>query len=215
VTDELVHLDEEGRPCASHPQATQDGLFALAMVGARASSFHHDIASKLQGIMMALDEISELIEQQPDADLRRATDTAHTALKELNQLLNMNRALAKPPTRTRQTARELFAAAARRVGVSVRGEIPPVSHDVAAPAATLALGLVIDIAGGTGRARSVEVSGDVLDGRLSVTLGTTRPAPSNAGESLAIASWILSRDGGDVRCTPAGDRLVVHLPVAS
>ena len=215
MTDALVHLDEEGRPCASHPQATQDALFALAMLGARASSFHHDIASKLQGIMMALDEISELIEHQPDADLRRATDTAHTSLKELNTLLNTNRALSKPPTRTRQAGRDLFAAAARRVGVNIRGELPAVSHDVAAPAATLALGLAFDVAGGSGRARSVEVSGDVLDGRLSVTLSTTRPAPSNAGESLAIAAWILARDGGDVRCTPAGDRLVVHLPVAS
>ncbi|HEY5935895.1 MAG TPA: hypothetical protein VIU61_14700 [Kofleriaceae bacterium] len=215
MTDALIHLDEEGRPCASHPQATQDGIFALAMLGARASSFHHDIASKLQGIMMALDEISELIEQQPDADLRRATDTAHTALKELNVLLNTNRALSKPPTRTRQNARDLFAAAARRVGVGLRGELPEVNHDVAGPAATLALGLAFDVAGGTGRSRSVEVAGEVIDGRLTVTLHATRPAASTAGESLAIAAWILARDGGDVRCAPAGDRLTVHLPVAS
>jgi len=175
VTDTFVHLDEDGRPCANHPPAMRDAMFALAMMGARASSFHHDIASKLQGIMMALDEISELGEQNPDADLRRATDTAQTALKELNQLLNANRALAKPPSRTRQELRALVAAAAR----------------------------------------AIDVTTEVTDGRLVLGLVASRPSPDNAGESLAIAAWILGRDGGDLRCTPAGDRLVLQLPIAS
>ncbi|MEJ7598470.1 MAG: hypothetical protein WKG01_11220 [Kofleriaceae bacterium] len=210
----LVHLDDAGKPCASHPHASHDSLFALAMMGARASSFHHDIASKLQGIMMALDEISELVEQQPDADLRRATDTAAGALKELNQLLNMNRALSKPPARTRQALHELVATASRRVGVTVRGALPQTNHDVAGPAVTLAMTLVLDVAGGTGRARSVDITSAAAGNDLALTLTTSRPAPANAGESLAIAGWILGRDGGKLRCRPTSDTLVLHLPVA-
>ena len=215
MSDPLVHLDDQGRPCANHPHASHDSLFALAMIGARASSFHHDIASKLQGIMMALDEISELTEQQPDADLRRATDTATGALKELNQLLNVNRALTKPPSRTRQALGELVAVASRRVGVAVRGELPQLNHDVAGPAVTLALTLALDVAGGTGRARVVDLASEVRGSTLALTLTTSRPSPGNAGESLAIAAWILARDGGSLRCGSGGDQLLVQLPIAS
>ena len=215
MSDPLIHLDEQGRPCVNHPHASHDSLFSLAMMGARASSFHHDIASKLQGIMMALDEISELTEQQRDADLRRATDTATGALKELNQLLNLNRALSKPPTRTRQALGELVAVASRRVGVAVRGELPQLSHDVAGPAVTLALTLALDVAGGTGRARAVDITCAVRGSTLALTLAASRPSPTNAGESLAIAAWILARDGGSLRCGPGGDQLLVQLPIAS
>jgi len=56
----IEHLDDQGRPCTKHPSATIDELMVLAVIGSRVSGFHHDIASKLQGLMMSIDEIGEL-----------------------------------------------------------------------------------------------------------------------------------------------------------
>ena len=63
--DALDHSGEDGAPCATHPAAELDRILALASLGARASGFNHDLASKLQGVMMALDELDEALERRP------------------------------------------------------------------------------------------------------------------------------------------------------
>jgi len=99
VTAVPDHVDETGAPCARHPAISPASLYQLAMVGSRVPAFHHDCASKLQGLVMALDELTELIENG-DPQLIRAVETALEASRELNGLLNLNRMLTRPAART-------------------------------------------------------------------------------------------------------------------
>ena len=171
-----------------------DPLLALALVGSRASGFNHDCASKLQGLMMALDEITELADASADADLLRAVETASGALRELTVLLNANRALTKPPVRTATTVRELFAKAAERASARLVGELPEHAIEVALPAVTHALALLFDLAaelapGG----RTIAIEG-----------GVVRTAKQASPELLAIATFALARDGGSLAVVPSG-----------
>jgi hypothetical protein len=206
------HLDETGQPCTRHAAVTPDGLLALAMVGARAPTFHHDIASKLQGLMMALDEISELVDIRADTDLRRATDTAQQALTELNQLLTGNRALTKPPVRSRCNLADLLSRAGDRVGVSLKGARVDAQLDTAIPALTHALALAIDASAGTGRSRALAYDATIGDGAITLALAIAPTSTATASESLALASWLLARDGHELRCSPERIRLTLALP---
>ena len=103
------HLDEHGKVCTRHPAAAVDELLSLAIVGSRAPSFHHDLASKLQGLMMAIDEIGELT-GEGSPSVAHAIETAHTTLREVLGLLNVNRALTKAPTKSRTTLAEMMTA---------------------------------------------------------------------------------------------------------
>jgi hypothetical protein len=212
VTERMIdHLDESGAPCARHPAPTTSSLLQLAMVGSRAPAFHHDCASKLQGLVMALDELTELTENG-DPQLLRAIENALDASRELNALLNTNRALTKPAPRLAIALRELMTRAAQRVGVTLKGELPDVVVNVTVPAMTHALALALDVAAGGGRGRSIAVSGGTIEGGVEIALATVAPAPSNASESLAIATFVLGRDGGRLWCATAGDALRFQLP---
>jgi hypothetical protein len=208
----IGHLDETGRPCTRHPELREDNLLAFAMLGARASSFHHDIASKLQGLMMALDEISELVEMRPDPDIRRAAETAHAALTDLNQLLGGNRALTKPPVRSNAKLGELVVRASERVGVNVRGASPDAAVVVAVPAFTHALTLAIDAAAGVGRNRNIVFEVVASAGCVELLFGMATPAAPNISELLALASWLLARDDAELRC--GADKLAIRVPTA-
>jgi len=211
------HLDETGQLCTRHAPLTEQRLYELATLGSRMPAFHHDAASKLQSLMMALDEISELAD--PDAaDLRASIDTAHSSLRELNQILAANRAIAKAPQRARIALPELLSQAASGSGVRLRAGIPQAKDvRVAASAVRHALSLLLDLTAGPSHlGRVVDVSCE-LDGS-SYTLTMSGPSeaaaklPSNAGESIAIAMFVIAREQGTLRCTPSG--FVVALPAA-
>jgi hypothetical protein len=198
VTD---HADEGGQPCTRHV-ASREKLLDYALVGARAPGFHHDAASKLQSMMMALDEISELIGDDP-SELRTATETAQTALRELNALLSANRTLAKAPQQRTMGLRDLLEAAARRSGVKLGGELTSPNVMVAPPAIIHALAILIDlVAGSVQIGRSVEAT--IAAGeRVTVTLtGTAEPTHANANELIAIAARAIARDQGVLTCGP-------------
>src|SRR5215510_5393944 len=93
------HVDENGAPCARHAAISQVSLYRLAMIGSRASAFHHDCASKLQGLVMALDELTELTENG-DPQVIAAIEAAIEASHALSALLNIDRALTRPAART-------------------------------------------------------------------------------------------------------------------
>lgn len=208
-----AHKDEHDHVCAHHPVPAIDELLALAVLGSRTKSFHHDLASKLQAVTMAIDELSESSGAAPPP-LIRAIKTAQLALENVLELLNRSRALTKGPTRTRTTLSELVARSGERVAVQLRGTIPPVDLEVSVPWATHALALVLDVAGGPGRGRSIDAS-TVIDGKhAAMTLTTLRPAAANAAELMAMASFVLAREGGELRCAGDGAQLVVRLPVA-
>src|SRR5690349_15816866 len=217
VTETLLpgdHLDETGAPCARHPAIAPADLYQLAMVGSRAPVFHHDCASKLQGLVMALDELSELTENG-DPQLIRAVETALEASRELNALLNLNRSLTRAVPKTLIAVSELITRGAERAGVSIRAPLPGgISVNVGVAAMVHALALVVDIAAGTGRGRSLEVSVTQTGGDVELALRTAPQQAPTAGDALAIAGFVVGRDGGGrLWCSAAGDQIVIRLPV--
>jgi hypothetical protein len=213
VTDDAVlgHLDEEGRPCTQHAAAT-DKLMTFAALGSRASGFHHDAASKLQSLMMALDEISELI-GEGDSDVRTATETAQSSLHQLHALLTANRALAKPPQAVRTLLPELLARSAERHGVKLTGEVPSLELMVAPPSMMHALSMLLDlVAPPRTQGRTVQVSATSADDRATLRLAGTQPTHASVNELIAITVFMVAREGGTLRCTANG--FVVELPLA-
>jgi hypothetical protein len=207
----IEHVDETGAPCTRHSAASDAALYQLAMVGSRAPAFHHDCASKLQGLVMALDELSELTENG-DPALIRAIEAAMEVSRELNGLLNINRALTKPAAKTPIAVRDLMKAAAARVGVGLQGTLPDAMVSVLVPPMTHALALAIDVAAGTGRGRSLAITSTTAGREIELALPTASNQPTNAGEALTIATFVVARDGGKLWCSAAGDRLFVRLP---
>lgn len=214
MTAVFDHLDETGAPCARHPMVSLAHLYQLAMVGSRAPAFHHDCASKLQGLVMALDELTELTENG-DPQLIRVVETALEASRELNTLLNFNRTLTRPATRTAVALDELVSRAAGRVGVGLRGALPAgVTVHVGVAPMTHALSLAIDVAAGTGRGRTLPLTATAVAGAIEVALQTSPLQAPTAGEAIAIAGFVVARDGGGrLWCTSSGDRMVIRLPV--
>jgi hypothetical protein len=212
VTDVAIdHVDETGAPCARHPPASAASLLQLAMVGSRAPAFHHDCASKLQGLLMALDELSELTENG-DPQLLRPIEAAMHASRELNALLNINRALTKPAARTAIALKTLTAQAAERVGVRLSGDLPDLAVSVAVPPVTHALALAIDVAAGAGRGRTLAIGAAAAGGGVELALHCQAASPPNASDSLTIATFVVAREGGKLWCAANGDRLVMRLP---
>jgi hypothetical protein len=208
------HVDETGAPCARHPAISPASLYQLAMVGSRAPAFHHDCASKLQGLVMALDELTELTENG-DPQLIRAVETALEASRELNALLNLNRTLTRPAARTVIALDELVARAAERVGVALRGAPPAgVMVNVGVAPMIHALSLAIDAAAGTGRGRTLAIGGTPVDDAVELTMQSSPLQAPTAGEAIAIAGFVVVRDGGGrLWCTSSGDQMVIRLPV--
>ena len=212
----IKHTDEAGQPCTRHGTLSQQRVLELATLGSRMPSFHHDAASKLQSLMMALDEISELASNE-GSDLRTSIDTAHSALRELNQLLGANRALAKAPVAGRIALSELVQRAAEAIGVRIR--TPIVAQDVRLhiPAVRHALSLLLDLTAGPSHlGRVVDVTCELADDRYVLRLAGPPEAqaklPVNAGESVGLATYVIDREEGSLRCTPDG--FIVNLPAA-
>jgi hypothetical protein len=213
----MDHRDETGQLCTRHASVTPERLLELATHGSRMPGFHHDAASKLQSLVMALDEISELT-SQADSDLRLAVDTAATALRELQQLFTANRALAKAPQRTRIALSEVFTRASERAGVQIRGEQASSDVRVAVPSIIHALALVLDVAAGPSHlGRVVQVTSEATSERIVTTFAGPAAAAAKlaatASEALAIATFAISREGGQLSCS-ASERFAIELPLA-
>ena len=187
-----------------------DDILALAVLGARLSRFHHDIASKLQGVMLSLDEIAERAETHGDAELKRAIETASTTLGELNQLLAASRAVVRPPASVKIAVRELIAKAAEKTGVALVGEPGDAELVCCVPQVVHALALVIDTAQGSERLRKLAVAVRVVGDNVELGFATVTPPPEAAAELLALASWLLEQHGGGLRSEDG--RVIAILP---
>jgi len=210
----VEHLDEAGQPCSRHPAATLDELMFLSVIGSRAPGFHHDVASKLQGLMMSIEEIIEL-GTDVDPQIARAAETANDALRDILALLNVNRSLTKPPTRAAVTLADLLKRAAERVYVSLTGELVEATVEVSAPSMVHALSLVFDVAGGPGRGRTLAATARLDDTHVELRLTTSPSPPHGMAESIAIATYVLRRDRGSLHCTADPAQFVVRLPLAA
>jgi hypothetical protein len=207
------HSDEDGKPCTKHAVAG-DGLLAWAAIGSRLSGFQHDTASKLQSLMMAVDEATDLVgDDRPD--VRTALETAMAALRDINGLLTENRALAKAPQRKATPVGALLDRAAARYGVKLVGDRGTATAHVAPPSTVHALSLLLDLsAGAVQSSRAVEV---VVTAAASIEIRITG-APIDAGkpmvnEAIAVAAYLLAREDGALRCNDQG--FVVQLPIAA
>ncbi|HEY0252308.1 MAG TPA: hypothetical protein VGC41_12325 [Kofleriaceae bacterium] len=207
-----THLDETDQPCTRHPSPTPGNMLALALLGSRMPSFHHDVASKLQSLMMAVDELTELAQS---SEMQLAANSAMTAVRDLTTLFSTNRALAKSPQRRPTPVGELLARAAERSGVKTRGELPTCQVEIALPSITHACAVILDLAAGPlSLGRTVEITGAIVEKTLVITVAGPpgAPLPNNAGDVLALASFALERETGQLRCTP--DQYVIKLPLA-
>ena len=205
----MKHLDDTGAECTRHV-ANVEALLDFAVIGARVAAFNHDIASKLQGLMMSLDEIGEVVERVGDADLHRATETAQLALDEARALLSANRALTRS-TKTKVQLRDLVKAASERGGLGVLGAIPDGQVELALPPTAQALGLALEAIGGTGKSRIVDVIATTEGGRARLTfVSSAEPSPT-AGDAFALAAFAIARAGGELRCRDNG--LTIQLPL--
>ena len=144
-------------------------------------------------------------------------DTAHAALRELNQILSTNRALAKAAQKSRVGLSELVHRAAESFGVRVRGDIQAQDIRVAVPAMRHAMSLLLDLAAGPSHlGRVVDVTctfdGDRYELTISGPPAAVSKLPPNAGEALAIVKFVIDREDGELRCHPTG--FVVRLAAA-
>lgn len=206
----MNHLDEDGNPCAVHA-TSEEALMTFAVIGSRVSSFNHDIASKLQGLMMSIDEIDEICERVTDGDLRRATETAQIAIKEASAMLSANRALTRT-ARTKVQLRELVKQASDRSGVAVIGALPDAQVELVVALTAHALGLALDAIGGTGRGRGVAVAATIEAGRAQLVFTGPGGEPAKSGDAFALAAFAIARAGGELRCRANG--VSVQLPLS-
>lgn len=210
------HNDESGGACKRHAPPSSDALLALATIGSRMPGFHHDCASKLQSLMMSLDEMGEV---SSTPEMRQAIDTANLALRELHQLFTANRALAKSPQLTRCTLGELIARSTVRAGVKVRGNVMAIDIETSPPAMTHAIAVLLDVvAGPSNLGRVIDIATAVEGSHVTISLGGPPTAavkpPPNVSELLAIAAHIITRDGGELTCFGGGERFEVRILVA-
>lgn len=209
----IEHRADNGQPCTRHPATTIEQLMNLAIVGSHAPGFHHDIASKLQSLMMSVDEIGELAET--DVQLKRAAETALESLREVLALLNVNRALTKPPVRAAVPLRELLDRASARVYVALEGALLDATVIVSAPSTIHALSLAFDVAAGPGRGRTLPVTAQLGNGHVELRLRCS-PSPSvESAGSMTLATFVLARDGGSLVCTEDGSHIVLRLPLSA
>jgi hypothetical protein len=208
-----VHHTEDGQPCTLHAELPRNRLYELALAGSRIPGFHHDAASKLQSLMMAVDEISEYAAEHPV--LRMAVTTAQASLQDLRQMLSANRELTTSHQRMNVPLAEVLEFAAQRVGVQLRGSLVAADILVSVPAMIYALGELLDlVAGPIDRARTVDV---VIEPGHHVTWTISGPrdvarTTGNAPEIIALASFALAREHGSLVCGGAGERFRLSLP---
>jgi hypothetical protein len=209
----ISHRDEQGNVCTRH-EPTTDALLAWAAVGSRISGFHHDSASKLQSLLMAIDEAADVLgDERPD--VQRALDTAMTSLRELHGLLTENRALAKAPQPKTTPVSEIVRRAAARYSIKLGGDAGAQSVFVAPPSIIHAISLLLDACAGPKQGpRAVDVAGAEHDGMVELSIVPSGGGTASAAnESIAVAAFLIAREAGELRCSANG--FVVQLPVAA
>lgn len=188
----MTHDDEGGGPCKRHALASLDSLLALATVGSRASGFQHDVASKLQSLVMSLEEIGDRGDVLEDGELATALTAARDAVSDMTAQLQAFRQLSRQPPATLIPLREVFAAAAVRASLRVRGE-PSALVITASIAETVhAVALLLD--GALGRTSPRELDVAFAPRGFALAMGAS-------SEAVAVATYVFRRSGGTLRCT--------------
>lgn len=186
-------------------------LLALALLGSRMGGFNHDLASKLQSLLMGMDELEELVADRGDAELTGALEGVRGAAEELASVLTESRALVRG-TLARPSVAALVQAAAAQVGVMLTGELDPQwTSEVAHAPVLQALALALDVAAGAGRQRSLAVSGAVRATMCELVVTCVTPPTVKGTTLLGIARGALTATGGALALEGATIRIELPL----
>ncbi len=186
-------------------------LLALALLGSRTGGLNHDLASKLQGLLMALDELGELVEPHADPALTGVLESAQGSASELSEVLAASRALTRG-TSGRTSVAALVAEAGKKLGVAILGALDG-GLVFEGPLATVqqALVLVLDIAAGPARARMVVITCTVDGARCRLDLKVVAPPTARGTLLLAVARGACVAGGGSLAID--GDVIRLELPL--
>jgi len=177
-------------------------VLALALIGSAAGAANHDLGSRLQSLLMALDELELLAETYPDLTpilvaLRESTESAV-------ELLAANRALVRGK-RERITLTDLVTRAARRAGVRIALDGAADAIDGPVEILVQAIALVIELASAGDPLRSVPVT-------LAAS-SVMIPCVSADGTKLVIATAAIEAAGGRLERT--GDQVAISFTSAA
>ncbi len=194
----MDHDGDGGGPCTRHTLGSLDPLLGLAMVGSRASGFQHDVASKLQSLVMSLEEIGDRADALDDPDLVVALTAAREAVRDMTAQLQNFRQLSRQPPAAPIPLREVFARAAERAALHVRTEPSPLVIVASAAEVVHAVALLLD--GALGRATPRELDVAFSPRGFALAMGASN-------EAVTVATYVFRRCGGTLRCT--ADQIVV------
>lgn len=185
-------------------------LLELALVGTRARGFHHDVASKLQMLMMVTDELAEYSDELDDEHVKQLAASALDAVKDVHQLMIGYRAMSRPDGATPVKLSDLFERGAARAAVEMRGTLPSEMVMARVPIAVQAVTLACEIVAGHG---VIEASASIGEDGVRVVLeAETRvgDAPDLAhDDAFALIAFAL---GAPVEYSER--RMVLRLPRA-
>jgi hypothetical protein len=174
----------------------------------------HDLASGLQAVGAALDELDATI---TDPAIRPLIEAAVAANERTVAVFVATRNTLRNPAAARDRVELgvlIGRAADRSAYRPVMGPIPSGTVAVSIPMVTAMLAALIDAAGGdAGRA---ELSARADGARIAIAIRAADPGPEPAtiGATLAIAAVMLEALDGEVRCGDHDDRAAytIRLP---
>jgi hypothetical protein len=215
----VAHTTDTGEPCAlaAHAPRAED-LVAPAALGTACFAALHDLASALQAIGNAVDELDMAV---TDPALRPLVDAAIEANDHATKMFVATRAVLRDPAGRKQpievaalVSRTNHQAATKPV---LAGAVPAGTVEVAVPVVAMALAKLVDAAAAgapAGAAPELVARADRAVVALTIRAPAAAPAPESIGATLAIAARAIEAHGGSVACGATDGRAtyVVRLP---
>ena len=195
----MGHTTEGGAACTDHVARVED-LVTPATLGTSCFAALHDLASALQGIGAAIDELDFAVGADPR--LRPLVDEAVAANERATAMFVAQRAMIRDPGKRKETVevatminRATHQASVRPVlGVLAAGTV-----DVAVPViAQVVASLVGATAAETPPTVTATADGDTV--AIAIVAATPAPAPANIGATLAFCARAAESHGGSVHC---------------
>jgi hypothetical protein len=213
-----VHTTAAGAPCERHaPRA--DDLIGPATLGTTCFAALHDLASGLQAIGAAVDELDAAAGTDPR--LRALIEAVTAANARAIAMFVAIRETIRDPGRRREPIElsHLVGRAVQRARQPVAPPaVPPGQVVVAVPVIAQVLTSLLDAAGDDHGARgaAISVTVDGATAAIAIRAAEATPAPASIGATLAIAARAVGVHAGSVQCGEHAGRAeyVVRLPIA-
>jgi hypothetical protein len=194
------HTTETGAPCPHHVARVED-LVTPATLGAACFAALHDLASALQGVGAAIDELDFTVGTDPK--LRPLVDAAMEANERATALFVAQRGMIRDPAKRVEKV-ELAALINRATHQAAHkpqiGTLAAGTVDVAIPVIAQVVAAMVDAAAAGAGAPTVTAAaaGDTV--AITVVASAPAPAPASIGATLAICARSAEAHGGAVQC---------------